>query len=241
MQGYKKELRRRIQEFLDSLETEGEGHIKRNLAKINEFESLMDKYFDDEMIAYLTYMVGAIRSVLRKSAENFSEDGAKYEDVKFFEQYLGVRANKVIPERQGHATVLFAAASMTAIRVDIVEKLQRAMISDTFLSDFKKAVDVSVSRRFHDYFEINSVAAIFNTYNSANHFFAKKYNYTKFRYEGGIISESRDFCIERNGLEFNIEDGRSWNDLDWKGKIPGVDFFVQCGGYNCRHWITYIK
>lgn len=241
MQGYKDELRKRIQEFLNSLHVEEEGYIKRDLSKVGEFESLMDKYFDDHMVGYLTYMVGAVRSILKKAAENFKEDGAEFSDVKFIEEFLGVRANKVVSERQGHATVLFAAASMTAIRVDVINKLQQAMITNTFLPDFKKAIDSSVSRRFHDYFEINSVAAIFNSYNSANYFFAKKYDYTKFRYEGGLISESRDFCIERNGLEFPIETGREWNDLEWKGKIPGVDFFVQCGGYNCRHWITYIK
>jgi len=236
------ELREVISQFLDTLSTTGnEAYIKRDLRKINDFEKEMDKFFDAYMVAYLTWMVGAIRKVLKQAASEFDVDGANYDDVKFIEQYLGVKGNKVVPERQGHATVLFAAASMTAIRQDVVNKLQQSMVTDTFLPDFKKAVQNSVSRRFHDYFYVPSVDSIFKTYNSATAFFAKKYDYRRFRYEGGVISESRDFCIERNGLEFDVDTGRSWNNLEWKGKIPGVDFFVQCGGYNCRHWIRYIK
>jgi hypothetical protein len=237
---YKKELIADIDEFLDDAETE-EGVIKRDMAAIGRFEKKMNSYFDEFMIAYLALMTSSVRSSLRAAASKFSRDGASYDDVKFFEEFLGIKGGKIATERKGNPTVLYAAAAMKPIRQDFINKFQAAMVSESGMPDFRKAIKTVVARRFYEYFEIPSVAAVFNTYNAASYHLAKKYGYKKFRYEGGLISESRDFCIQRDGHEFPIEDGKGWNDLEWKGKIPGVDFFVQIGGYNCRHWLVFIK
>jgi len=237
---YKKELLDDVNEFLDEIETE-DGNIKRDMAAIGRFEKKMDSYFDEFMVGYLAFMVASVRKSIKFAASNFSSDKADYKDVKFFEEFLGIKGGKIAVERKGGTTVLYAAAEMRPIRQDFINKLQSAMVSDTNMTDFRKAINKTVSRRYFEYFEIPSTAAIFNTYNAVSYHLAKEYGYTKFRYEGGLIAESRDFCIERNGHEFPIEDGKDWNELEWKGKIPGVDFFVQIGGYNCRHWVVFIK
>jgi len=64
---------------------------------------------------------------------------------------------------------------------------------------------------------------------------------TKFRYAGNLVEKSRDFCIERAGNIYTIEQGKSWNSLDWAGKMVGVDFFIQIGGYFCRHHLEWIN
>jgi len=64
-----------------------------------------------------------------------------------------------------------------------------------------------------------------------DNFFADMLELDLFVYEGSIIESSREFCIERHGKEFTRADGESWNDEEWKGKIPDVDFFDQVGGF----------
>ncbi len=57
----------------------------------------------------------------------------------------------------------------------------------------------------------------------------------RYRYSGGVIAESRDFCRQMSGqtlTESQIR--RIWNTQDWGGKRPG-DPFVTRGGWNCRH------
>ena len=59
----------------------------------------------------------------------------------------------------------------------------------------------------------------------------------RWRYEGGVIDTSRDFCVSLEGSELTEEEIQSiWAD-QWAGKEPGDPFVVR-GGYNCRHfWV----
>lgn len=236
----KQDLLRKINDFLDGLETE-EGVVVRDVGKLSEFQNEMDDFFNVHGIAMLAWMVKAIDDLLKDAAAQFKEDGATYDDVKWIREMYGVKGDKVERKRNGQLTPLYALLSMAVIRQDISQKIQGAMIGDTSLKELRGAVYRGVGRKFNDFYEVNAVGVLFNSYNAATKFFAKEYGYTKFRYEGGLIADSRDFCIERDGLEFWMEDGESWNDLEWKGKIPGVDFFVQAGGFNCRHWLVYVK
>ena len=58
------------------------------------------------------------------------------------------------------------------------------------------------------------------------------------RYSGGTVADSRDFCIAREGRTFTTEEVKAWADLDWQGKAYGTDsetIFAYLGGYNCMH------
>jgi hypothetical protein len=67
----------------------------------------------------------------------------------------------------------------------------------------------------------------------------------EFKYEGGLIKDSRPFCIERNGNTYNTEQIKSWANLPpWRGRMPGTTeetIFFYLGGYRCRHWLVPIK
>ena len=66
---------------------------------------------------------------------------------------------------------------------------------------------------------------------------AKREGLERFQYEGGIVSESREFCRQHVGEIYTEEEIYAIWDDDWQGKEPGDPFVVR-GGYNCRHfWI----
>lgn len=71
-------------------------------------------------------------------------------------------------------------------------------------------------------------------------YLAKGFN--KFRYEGGLIADSRPFCVERNGNVYEYNEVADWADLpDWRGRMPGTNrqtIFFYLGGYRCRHWLV---
>lgn len=59
-----------------------------------------------------------------------------------------------------------------------------------------------------------------------------------FRYEGGIVKNTRDFCKERDGKFWHIDEIRSWASDDWQGKNPKTtpdNITVLRGGFNCLH------
>lgn len=60
---------------------------------------------------------------------------------------------------------------------------------------------------------------------------------TRYRYVGGTIDTTRDFCRQHNNRVYTeAEIRRIWR-RTWSGKAPGDPMVVR-GGYNCRHhWI----
>lgn len=61
-----------------------------------------------------------------------------------------------------------------------------------------------------------------------------------YRYSGGTISDTREFCQTRNGGYFHIKEIREWGTTpqNWQGRYRGTNpttIFTWCGGYNCRH------
>ncbi len=72
---------------------------------------------------------------------------------------------------------------------------------------------------------------------------------TYLKYQGSLISTSRDFCrvvrsggydIRKNGLFTIDEVKRLWSSRGWKGKKSGNPLIVR-GGYNCRHQWSYVN
>lgn len=58
---------------------------------------------------------------------------------------------------------------------------------------------------------------------------------TKFKYAGGTISTTREFCRTHNNKTYTPSEIRAIWRGNWGGKKPG-DPYVTRGGYNCRHY-----
>lgn len=59
-----------------------------------------------------------------------------------------------------------------------------------------------------------------------------------FLYSGGIVKDSRDFCEEKAGNYYHLNEVLSWADQSWQGKARGTDktnIQTELGGYNCQH------
>lgn len=65
-----------------------------------------------------------------------------------------------------------------------------------------------------------------------------------YRYVGGLMDKSREFCIARNGGYFAQKEVESWAGLEWKGKnnlTTKSSIFILCGGYNCAHQLIPVS
>lgn len=64
-----------------------------------------------------------------------------------------------------------------------------------------------------------------------------------YRYVGGVIDKTREFCSDRNGGFFHQKEIESWAAINWKGKNPLTtesSIFTYCGGYNCVHQLIAV-
>lgn len=66
-----------------------------------------------------------------------------------------------------------------------------------------------------------------------------------YRYVGGTVKDTREFCKQRNGKYFHREEVKEWGRLkDWGGRNPNTNentIFVLRGGYNCRHTLVPVS
>lgn len=63
-------------------------------------------------------------------------------------------------------------------------------------------------------------------------------------YSGGLVADSRDFCVERAGNFYHKDEVSAWADEDWQGKrrgTTGSTIFIYAGGYRCNHQIIYVS
>lgn len=61
-------------------------------------------------------------------------------------------------------------------------------------------------------------------------------------YQGGLIEDSRSFCIQRNDKCYSEEEIKEWESLTWGGKPEsGYVAITDLGGYNCRHRLDWIS
>lgn len=65
-----------------------------------------------------------------------------------------------------------------------------------------------------------------------------------FRYTGGLIEDSREFCVARNGNVYHRSQIEDWANLSqWDGRMPNTDretIFNKLGGYRCNHRLTIV-
>lgn len=56
----------------------------------------------------------------------------------------------------------------------------------------------------------------------------------RWKYVGGIIGTTRDWCRQHNGQTLTKKEIEAWRNFTWAGKKEGDPFVVR-GGWNCRH------
>lgn len=63
-------------------------------------------------------------------------------------------------------------------------------------------------------------------------------------YSGGVIADSREFCIARHGKYYHKKEVEKWASISWQGKRKGTTsstIFVYAGGYMCRHQLIAVS
>ena len=66
---------------------------------------------------------------------------------------------------------------------------------------------------------------------------AKRAGVKRWRYDGGVIAETRQWCRDHTGETYTEDEIYDLWSSDWSGKEEGDPFVVR-GGYNCRHfWV----
>ena len=206
--------------------------------------------------AFAKRLSPAFREIARKMLEvvNFAADyftsvagkmvlPAQISDsIKLLEQRIGIDSKGNIIA----GSFIDRLSRVESVRTKILDTVNNSISSNASLKDFRTALrtvivgNVDVDGSLVKYAKQYVHDTFFQTTRVIDKAFGDKLKLKYFIYMGDVIDTTRDFCKARAGMVFHIDDVKDWPKN--KAYFPEpYDFFIDQGGYNCRHWIRYIS
>lgn len=175
---------------------------------------------------------------------------------------IGLNEGKLV--RGGYLESFFKS---DLIGLELKNMTSKAVTSGISLKDYVKSLHDTIvghyksvgglERQFQRY-----AYDLYQQYDAAyNQTLGNEFGFTYFIYQGGLITDSRDFCAAHNNKVWTIEEMKAWpiwtpakgeypagyevkakdiyavpSYLGYAGYDPGIDR----GGYNCRHSLGWI-
>lgn len=248
---------------LDKVKRNSEGNIILNDYNINLLYEINDISYD---------------AVKNSEYKQFVNDFIKEFDTQLdiTSEYLdGITVNKlVIPKeaeyvvdlyKQGAYNDMFSKNNLVSqFAKPIQEVFKRAVTSEGSFVDMTESIreiilgDKEKQGRLHRYAGQIAWDAFAGSDRAGTKQLSEANDIVFFRFAGGILNDSRQFCIHRNNHYFHIKEIELWGQMKeydeskkkfvtikewksengWKGMITGTNsqnIFTNLGGHNCRH------
>ena len=245
--------------FLPSLETDANEALvptDKMLFIPSRLDSYYDQFNEEELKPIVSTFASDITKLLKYNQKYY--DGVKPSDEhgQIKESVLGALgiSGAVIAGGSLLFNILTDRAAIAAIKTVVMAGIGTGLTITSLKIALKETI-VSKSGGL--------IKSLFNErlpdpYVKVDRFIGKKYqvalklNYAI--YQGGTIGTSREFCIERNNKVFSREEIAKFGTRDdkfdgytdkakgeFQGKSDPYDPFQDLGGYNCRHFYSWIS
>ena len=234
-------------EFLSDFRSDEDGIIdltEHNYSVVNSIGTVFDDARDSLFDAFLIWFGYKIITGAKMNVSYFRSIGVntRWSEVDFIERQIGLYKGKIVKGSYLH-NLGYMGEVRQQIQQYIINSMSQGARLNRMLRDIKPLITSTKNQRslFSKYYMKYAYNAISHAINSVGKWIADKNGLDKFLYDGGIIKDSREFCRQRAGQIYTRDEGNEWNDMEWRGKMPDLDFFVQVGGYNCLHHIKWLN
>lgn len=239
----------RLLDWTDKIETDGR-QIKftaRNLGKVGQVLKIVDSFFKSLQKTVMGFIRRAFGQTLELNKGYFAdmnparsvEDEARR--ITLLRWGFDVDKNEMLPG--GYFQKLF---SSQAIAQRIAEQVNRAMAMKMPLGEFRKLfrsvlVGKPGSGMLERYFNTNTFDLFQRLDRSVQNIYAERLGLNYAVYSGTVMDTTRPFCEARVNKVFSRKQIAGWADLQWSGKPKMYDPFMDCGGFNCRHHLSWVS
>lgn len=241
-----------IDRFIDQLEKSG-GIIINNGRNITLTQALELIFKEFEKNINSTIIKGYIDDIVKGQALNSRYFGTFVDDSKRFDIIRKI-VQTTIGRRLGIAKngtlkvggYLYNFLKDNRIKNEVLELVTRAITSESSVSTVKSELKVLIAGDDKIDGQLSNQYRTFinDTYqqvdNLESNLYAEELGLQAAFYSGGKIKTTRNFCCQRNGLVFTIDEIKSWKNLTFQGKNKDYNPITDQGGYNCRHRYRYI-
>lgn len=238
-------------DFVENLE------IEQNIVMLNVSNSSIIENFEKQVCLFRevftdSFYKGIGVKMLKKTEisseyyrENLSANTLKYiqNNINLITGIIGFNTNGDIIEGSYFSKI----TKNETLRTELLSYIVKYMNSEQNYSLFRKGFyDIMKNYKGIKDDMVNDIEnyiydMVSSCIQATNNFYADFLKMTDyFYYQGDEIETSRQFCRERHGKYFTREEAEEWDKQNWPGKIPGVKFIAQRGGYGCRHTIMWV-
>ena len=231
------------------------GLITQSVYNIN-LQNKIDDVFKVFMLKYQnSVMENFANSLLKLSdinADYFIELGFDKTLIKniqkqtnFIQKSIGLVDNKIVPG--GYFDRISAGIE---VRDQLKNYVLRSVNGKKDLKEFQKGFknlivgssdkQNGLLQRYHRQYTYDTLSQVDRAENS---FMADQLDLRFFVYEGGLIDDSREFCINKDGELFHVSEAEEWrNDPNLIDSATSDAYIplIELGRYNCRHRLRYV-
>ena len=238
-----------IEWVMSELETDN-GKIKTTAKNFSKVSSLY-KVLGEWQVKYKGTMLGRVLDWAGRIINLNDDYFGEIEDVpetlqdkarKLVLQRWGYDGKNIIPG--GYFEYLFnnqAIAQRVAglVNQSIQQGISLAEFQKLFKSVFVGKPGLGMLER---HWKTNSFDLFMRIDRATNLVYADELGFNFAIYSGTLEKDSRPFCIKRVNKVFSRDEISGWKSLDFAGKPKiGYDPFIDLGGYNCRHHLSFIS
>lgn len=238
-----------IEWAIQNLDTE-EGKFKataRNLGRVSGLYRVLGDWqtrYKGSMLGTVLDWAGRIFGANEAYFDSFEDITETITDKarRLTLQRWGYDGEKLIPG--GYFEILFNNQTIAQRTASLVNQAINQKMS---LRDFQKtfkAVFVGIPGQgmLERHWKTNSFDLFMRLDRQANLIYADALGLNYAIYSGTLEEDSRTFCIARVNKVFDRGGIEAWKGLEWQGKPKiGYDPFTDCGGFNCRHHLSWIS
>jgi hypothetical protein len=114
-----------------------------------------------------------------------------------------------------------------------------------FRRQLNKSINTTGSRTLVNHFRTNAFDSFARFDRGVQKVYAEKLELQYFFYEGGLVNDSREFCISKNGKVYSSKEAKEWINEPWirdnLAKWGVYDPLTDMGLWNCRHHPSFIS
>jgi len=238
-----------IEWAIQNLDTE-EGKFKataRNLGRVSGLYRVLGEWqtkYKGSMLGTVLDWAGRIFGANEAYFDSFEDVTESITDKarRLTLQRWGYDGKSLIPG--GYFEILFNNQTIAQRTASLVNQAINQKMS---LRDFQKtfkAVFVGIPGQgmLERHWKTNSFDLFMRLDRQANLIYADALGLNYAIYSGTLEEDSRTFCIARVNKVFDRGGIEAWKGLEWQGKPKiGYDPFTDCGGFNCRHHLSWIS
>ena len=238
-----KEIFAELLELLDKLD-KNNGEIIISAKNLDIIDDILEKL---QGVVNQSEYVGAVRDF----AKEFDQQGKitqEYFEKAFDRTEFTKLQEAVLKAKKREAVELLVGGNLDGALYSPIRKiLTNSVSSGSSLKDtiagLRNVIEGGDSRlgtldRYTKQIAYDAMATADRAYTNA---IADEIGAEWYRYVGGEIKDTREFCHTRNGNYYHRKEVESWGLLkEWDGKAKGTNpntIFILAGGYNCQHSI----